>query len=64
MTDQARPDDAYAPFRHRDYRLFIALVLISSLSQQSLAVAVGWDVYERTGSALGVAKGLLAPVLL
>ena len=54
MTDQARPDDAYAPFRHRDYRLFIALVLISSLSQQSLAVAVGWDVYERTGSALAL----------
>ena len=54
MTDQVRPDDAYAPFRHRDYRLFIALVLISSLSQQSLAVAVGWDVYERTGSALAL----------
>ncbi|MFN0159707.1 MAG: MFS transporter [Burkholderiales bacterium] len=46
--------DTYAPFRHRDYRLFIAMVLISSLSQQALAVAVGWDIYERTGSALAL----------
>ncbi|MBL8379538.1 MAG: MFS transporter [Burkholderiales bacterium] len=46
--------DTYAPFRHRDYRLFIAMVLIGSLSQQALAVAVGWDIYERTGSALAL----------
>lgn len=46
--------DPYAPFRHRDYRLFIGMVLIASLAQQSLGVAVGWDIYERTGSALAL----------
>ena len=54
MTDRAPPNDAYAPFRHRDYRLFIVMVLISSLSQQALSVAVGWDIYERTGSAMAL----------
>ncbi len=46
--------DPYAPFRHRDYRLFIAMVLIASLAQQSMGVAVGWDIYERTGSAMAL----------
>ena len=45
--------DPYAPFRERDYRLFIAMVLIASLGQ-SLGVAAGWDIYERTGSAMGL----------
>ena len=48
------PSDAYAPFRYRDYRLFIAMVLIASLGQQSLGVAVGWDIYERTGSVMAL----------
>ena len=47
--------DPYAPFRHRDYRKFIAMVLIAALCQQSLGLAVGWDVYERTGSAMALA---------
>ncbi len=59
--------DTYAPFRYRDYRLFIAMVLIASLCQQALGVAVGWDIYERTGSvmALGwVGLAQFIPVLL
>ena len=61
------PSDAYAPFRYRDYRLFIAMVLIASLCQQALGVAVGWDIYERTGSvmALGwVGLAQFIPVLM
>ena len=30
------------------------MVLIASLAQQSLGVAIGWDIYERTGSALAL----------
>ena len=59
--------DPYAPFRHRDYRLFIAMVLIASLCQQSVGVAVGWDIYERTNSPMALAWIGLAqfiPVLL
>ena len=67
MTAPASPADPYAPFRYRDYRLFIAMVLIASLCQQSLGVAVGWDIYERTGSAMALGWAGLAqfiPVLL
>ncbi len=67
MTVPASPADPYAPFRYRDYRLFIAMVLIASLCQQSLGVAVGWDIYERTGSAMALGWAGLAqfiPVLL
>lgn len=46
--------DPYAPFRHRDYRLFISMVLLSALCQQSLGVAVGWDIYERTNSPMAL----------
>jgi len=44
----------YAPFRIRDFRLFMVMVLVSSLAQQAQGVAIGWDVYERTGSALAL----------
>lgn len=67
MTAPALSADPYAPFRYRDYRLFIAMVLIASLCQQSLGVAVGWDIYERTGSAMALGWAGLAqfiPVLL
>ncbi len=59
--------DPYAPFRHRDYRRFILMVLIASLCQQSLGVAVGWDIYERTGSAMAlgwVGLAQFVPVLV
>ena len=46
--------DPYAPFRIADYRRFLGMVLIASLSQQALGVAVGWDIYERTGSAMAL----------
>ena len=67
MTAHASPADPYTPFRYRDYRLFIAMVLIASLCQQSLGVAVGWDIYERTGSAMALGWAGLAqfiPVLM
>lgn len=46
--------DAYAPFRIPDYRRFIGMVALSSIVQNGQSVAVGWDVYERTGSALAL----------
>ena len=67
MTAPSDSPDPYAPFRFRDYNLFMAMVLIASLCQQSLGVAVGWDVYERTGSAMALAWVGLAqfiPVLV
>jgi len=44
----------YAPFRIRDFRLFIVMILTTSVAQQAQGVAIGWDVYERTGSAMAL----------
>ena len=38
----------YAVLRNRSFILFLTGRFISSLAQQMLAVAVGWEIYERT----------------
>lgn len=47
---------AYAAFRHRPYRLYSAGRILTIAGSQMTAVAVGWQVYERTASpwALGM----------
>jgi MFS family permease len=44
--------DPYAALRHRDFRLFLIGWCISVIGNQILEVAVGWDLYQRTGSAM------------
>ncbi|HEY4371519.1 MAG TPA: MFS transporter [Burkholderiales bacterium] len=44
----------YAPFRLRDFRLYVIMVMMSSIAQQAQAVAIGWDIYDRTHSALAL----------
>jgi MFS family permease len=46
--------DAYAPFRIPAYRRYFIGNLIFILGLQMLKVAVGWEMYERTGSALNL----------
>jgi MFS family permease len=46
--------DHYAVFRLRDFRLYLAGRLAAVLGQQMLIVAVGWELYERTGSPLAL----------
>jgi MFS family permease len=52
MTEASH--DRYAAFRVRDYRLFSVVVLLSAVLQQTQAVALGWDMYDRTGSAMAL----------
>lgn len=54
--------DPYASLRHRDFRLFVVGRLLSTLGQQMLDIAIGWELYERTRSAL--ALGLVGLVLV
>lgn len=59
--------DAYAALRHRDYRFLLSGATLSSIGLGVQTVAVGWEVYDRTSSALmlgltGLAQFL--PVLL
>jgi MFS family permease len=59
--------DPYAPFRRPDFRRLLSSWMLSGFANRMQTVAVGWYVYERTGSALAIGwVGLaqFAPVLL
>src|SRR5881628_1886087 len=44
----------YAVLRNRDFLLYLIARFLASLGQQMLTVAVGWELYERTHSALAL----------
>ena len=46
--------DPYAVLRNRDVGLYLVGRFVASLGQQMLTVAVGWELYERTHSALAL----------
>jgi MFS family permease len=59
--------DPYSALRYRDYRCLLAGSVLASIGGEALAVAVGWELYERTNSKAvlgltGLAQFL--PVLL
>ena len=59
--------DAYASFRLRDYRFLLAGAFLSNFGLQMLSVAVSWDLYLQTRSALvlgNVGFVQVAPYLL
>jgi len=59
--------DPYAALRVRNYRLFLIGSLVANLGSQMLTVAVGWELYERTHSAMALGwVGLVqfVPVIL
>lgn len=43
--------DPYAVLRNPDYALYLAGRLVSVLGQQMATVAIGWELYDRTGTA-------------
>jgi MFS family permease len=46
--------DPYAVLRNRDFVLYLVGRFVASLGQQMLTVAVGWELYDRTHSALAL----------
>ena len=56
-----KPLSQYAAFRHRDFRLFIAMRTLSNMAQLIQSVAVGWQVYDITRRPLDL--GLVGLVL-
>ncbi|MGH9856200.1 MAG: MFS transporter, partial [Blastocatellia bacterium] len=46
--------DAYSALRVRDFRLFLAGHLLSVLGVQMQNAAVGWQLYEKTGSEMAL----------
>ncbi len=49
-----RPQGPYAILRNRDFVFYLTGRFIASFGQQMLTVAVGWEIYERTGSSLAL----------
>ncbi|MEO8974099.1 MAG: MFS transporter [Ktedonobacteraceae bacterium] len=64
------PNDSQSPYRalqFGDFRLLFIGTFIASLGEQMINVAIGWELYERTGSALvlgGVGLVLVIPIIL
>jgi MFS family permease len=64
---EPRARDPYQALRYRDYRLLLAGTFISVVGEQMVSVALGWDLYDRTGSALVlglVGLMLVLPVII
>ncbi len=57
------PASATSVFRHRDFRLYQLVRLCAVLAVQIESVAIGWQVYELTGSALALGYTGLAQFL-
>jgi len=55
--------DAYSSFRQSNFPKYLSGNLISTAGMQMQAVAVGWELYERTGSALALGMVGLVEVL-
>ena len=53
-ADPTRKPDAYAVLRNRDLRVYLTGRLIAIIGQQMFAMGLGWELYERTGSALAL----------
>ena len=56
-------DDPYAALRFPDFRRFLGGHVLASMGLQMQTVAVGWYLYERTGSALALGGVGLAQVV-
>jgi MFS family permease len=56
-------DSSYAVLRNRDLRLYLFGRFVGVVGQQMFAMAVGWELYERTGSAFNLGLVGLTQVL-
>src|SRR6266566_922758 len=56
-------ESPYAVLRNRDFRLYLISRFVASFGQQMLTVAVGWELYERTHSALALGMVGLAQMI-
>lgn len=66
-TPPAPQHDPYAVLRNLDFRLYLSGRLIAIIGQFMFVTALGWEIYERTGSALAlgfVGLAQVAPMIL
>src|SRR5919202_4818481 len=60
---QPQRHDPYLALRSPDFRLLLIGLFMSTFGQQMLAVALGWELYDRTRSALALGGIGLAQVI-
>jgi len=58
-----KPHDPYAALRFRDFRTFLTVNFLVFFGSQMVFMTVGWELYERTGSALDLGLVGLSMVL-
>jgi MFS family permease len=66
-TSDAAGEDAYAVLRNANFARYLAGRFVASLGQQMLVVAIDWELYQRTHSALALAMvglSLMVPMIL
>ncbi len=66
-TENSAKENAYAVFRNADFFRYLIARFIASFGMQMLVVAVDWELYERTNSALAlgfVGLALMVPMFL
>src|ERR1700733_14421296 len=64
---KAAAESAYAVLRYADYTRYLIGRFFASLGQQMLVVAIDWELYRRTHSALALALvglSLMVPMIL
>ncbi len=61
--EDEQPHDPYAAFRHHDYRLFTIGWFLAMIGTRVQSVAIGWEMYSRTGDALSLGLVGLAQAL-
>jgi MFS family permease len=55
LAGTEKPHDPYAPWRLPEYRFYLFGNLAVNIGANMQSVAVGWELYERTGSAMALA---------
>jgi MFS family permease len=67
MRTRNLDDNSYKTLIFRDFRLLLCGVFLSGFGQQMLTVALGWELYIRTGSALvlgGIGLAEMIPLVV
>jgi MFS family permease len=62
-TPTAPAHDPYAALRHRGFRRFLVASMLATIGTEMQAVAVGWELYERTRNPLDLGLVGLVQVL-
>lgn len=63
MSGEPVKRDPYAALRFRDFRLLFTGRFVAQIGEMMVSVAVGWELYERTGDALALGLVGLVQVL-